>query len=322
MAHGGWAQDELATLGPLFAKAARQYSSPWCEYRGPTVHTAATRENEVVPIHMIRSHDGLDSAISSDAPDAWRLPNVPLIDRRLGYPAAYVTKSRCAPEIPEMPANMNEWAGSKSAVSPTAPLEFRLGNAVPVFFREHKGQVARVQSSDEYAACEAARRAKFASEVHAVESKRTKKSTGPTFAWLSHTQRRDFSRVASADAPGWMQTSAHYHRIIRISDSASSRFVPNPKAGASSRPIKTPELAQGVPSASAAIGSHSKHRGRKHVCERAARNSYAADAKQSATAARPPPRKCAELQSAGTTALLRGEPSQHTPAWFVHTSLV
>ena len=160
----------------------------------------------------------------------------------------------------------------------------------------------------------------FASKVQLNQSK---KSIGPTFAWLSHTQRHNYTRAASADAPSWMQTSAHHHRIIRIADSANSTFVPNPTAGSSSRPIMTPELAQKVSSISAAIKPHSNHRGRKHICERTAKKGYVADyAKHSGTVAHPPPRKCAEAQSAGTIALLRGEPSQHTPAWFVHRSLV
>ena len=175
MAHGGWEHEELAALGPLFAKAAQQYSSPWCEQRGPVVHTAASRRNEVTPLHMIRSHDGLDSAVSSDAPDVWRLPNVPLIDRRLGYPAVYLTNNRWAPEIPEMPTNTSEWAGSKSAVSPAAPVEFRLGNAVPVLHREHKGQIARVMSIDEYAAYEATHTANVAEIINSSQLKKKKK---------------------------------------------------------------------------------------------------------------------------------------------------
>ncbi|EGB03162.1 hypothetical protein AURANDRAFT_68250 [Aureococcus anophagefferens] len=152
---------------------------------------------------MIRSHDGLDSAVSSDAPDVWRLPNVPLIDRRLGYPAVYVTNNRWAPEIPEMPTNTSEWAGSKSAVSPAAPVEFRLGNAVPVLHREHKGQIARVMSIDEYAAYEATHTANVAEIINSSQLKKKKKKTvKPAVAWLSHTQRRDSSRVASTDAPG------------------------------------------------------------------------------------------------------------------------
>ena len=244
MAHGGWEREELAALGPLFARAAQQYSSPWCERRGPAVHTAASRRNEVTPLHMIRSHDGLDSAVSSDAPDVWRLPNVPLIDRRLGYPAAYVTENRWAPEIPEMPANTSEWAGSKSAVSPAAPLEFRLGNAVPLFHREHKGQIARVKSTDEYTAYEAAQRANVAAKVKSSQLKKKGPPVKPAVAWLSHTQRRDSSRAASADAPGWMQTSAHHHRIIYNQTSANLTFVPNPTTGASSRPMDTLDPAQ------------------------------------------------------------------------------
>ncbi len=318
MAHGGWEREELAALGPLFARAAQQYSSPWCERRGPAVHTAASRRNEVTPLHMIRSHDGLDSAVSSDAPDVWRLPNVPLIDRRLGYPAAYVTENRWAPEIPEMPANTSEWAGSKSAVSPAAPLEFRLGNAVPLFHREHKGQIARVKSTDEYTAYEAAQRANVAAKVKSSQLKKKGPPVKPAVAWLSHTQRRDSSRAASADAPGWMQTSAHHHRIIYNQTSANLTFVPNPTTGASSRPMDTLDPAHRQRPRSAAMDLYPKHRGRKHIRDRAARKDHAFTYTRSNKITTPPRRHNVEMNSAGTMALLRGDPSRHTPVWFAH----
>lgn len=286
--------------------------------------------------------------MSSDAPDLWRLPMVPMIDRRLGYPAAYVTRRRWAPEVPERPRNESAWAGSKSAVSPAAPIEFRLGGDVPVFHRETAGEVARVRSCVDYAAGEAARRARAASKIRAAAKPAKPASAKPAAAWLSHTQRRDSNRVASADAPGrragagraralrlaahpgkkrrarprrWMRTSAHHHRVVAPPPrpgrppvvAGALAFVPNPKTGASSRPIKTPDL--GRRAQSAALDGR-KERGRKHVSERAARDAYAADPA--------PPRErawLAERPSAGTDALLRGEPSVRTPSWFAHPSV-
>jgi hypothetical protein len=97
MAGGGWDAEELGALAPAFALAATRYSSPWETPRGELIAdrcTAVSRAGEVLPLHRLKSHGGRKSAVSSDAPDAWRIPHVPLIDNRLGFPATYLSDTR------------------------------------------------------------------------------------------------------------------------------------------------------------------------------------------------------------------------------------
>ncbi|KAJ1461766.1 hypothetical protein M885DRAFT_611376 [Pelagophyceae sp. CCMP2097] len=214
----------LTVLGPLFAVAASSYAPQWEVCAGKVVASAV---GEVLLLHVLRRRDGLA--------------------------AAYASEQRAAPEFPEPHKNAPEHRGWANAVSPSAPEMFRIGDCVPLMYRERDSRRTRDAADYEAlqrAATAGAREERLAASRAAQEQRAARDGRRrPREDW-SNEDRAASGKAPSADAPPWMARVRDAYRAKHASDDAAD--APRPRTTGPAGPPPVPALALGPRDAAAA----------------------------------------------------------------------